>query len=135
MLSDFENSRMEKAKSNNGKLSRETNCIGTVLYVFGAIDEDRFIGDGEDGWSFGIVERFLSKLERISSPREGAILVIRGQEKIEHMGIVIASNPPMVYHRPGCNSPIEPAAHLENVLSGYDYGTGPEFYMSNFTED
>ena len=61
--------------------TRETNCIGTVLYVMGIIDEDKYIWRNYKKWRKNIIDKFLEQLVRIEQPEKGAIFVIRN---IEH---------------------------------------------------
>ena len=118
MLTDRVKKRMKIAESTRSG----TNCIGTVLYVLGVSNYDTYIGSGEKRWEDGIVENLLEKMIKIQTPKEGAVLVIRG-DRVEHMGIIVQEEPPGVYHRPGYNGFIEPNTPLADVISRYQYPT------------
>jgi hypothetical protein len=116
--------RMESAKSNRGYV----NCIGTILFVLGVIEEDSYVGNGEKRWESGIVDDLLNKMEKIDQPKEGAILVIRDY-RVEHMGIIVNTEPPRVYHRPGIYAKVESDVPLDNVISRYSEFPKREFYV------
>ena len=126
MLTDIENQRMLKAQSNR----INTNCIGTVLYIFGAIEKDEYIGIEDRRWGEGIVNRFLEGFVKTDEPAEDSVLVLRrkSDKRIEHMGVFIGLDPPKVYHRPGCDKKIQPNEELFKVTKKYQNHPIHEFY-------
>lgn len=112
MITETERQRMQHAEHT----IRKTNCIGTALYVLGAIDEDSFVGAGEQRWESGIVDTFLREWAKVKTPHLGNVLVIRSPERIEHMGIIVEDDPTKVYNRLGINGVIAPQESLDRVL-------------------
>jgi len=128
MLTESELQRMEIAKST----TRETNCIGTALYVKGYIDEDRII-DYHEGTRKGeskLIDTVLSQMKLIDNPQEGALLVITSRYDIYlHMGIVVNGNPLLIYQRPYIDGKIQQSIPIRDTISPYNCRDVVEFYI------
>jgi len=124
MITDIERQRMLHAEYT----LRKTNCIGTALYILGAIGEDSFVGAGEQRWESGIVDTFLKQYVKVETPHVGNVLVIRSRRLIEHMGIIVEDNPTKVYNRLGVNGVIAPQESLDAILNIYRKFPKYEFY-------
>lgn len=119
MLTDIQRQRMQLAKSTK---SGESNCVGTTLYVLGVLDKDNYA-------TRKFAENYLESITRIPEAEEGAILVLRNWNSLEHFGIVVNQNPVRIYHRPG-REPIELSEPLEDVLKRFSSCNLLEFYIS-----
>jgi hypothetical protein len=73
MLRDKDYQRMKIAQNSTGR----TNCIGTALFVLGLSDRDTYIGLGERYWDSGYIDQLVKGMNRINSPKERALLVLR----------------------------------------------------------
>ncbi len=130
MFTNEEKIRMKIAKST----CEPTNCIGTVLYVLGVIDEDSYVGFGENRYSEGIVDKLLERMIRVDKPQIGAIILISSGYRIEHMGLVVDENPFKIYHRPGLHRPGSPTRivecdSLDSVVTTYLQYPIREYYI------
>ena len=50
------------------------------------------------------------------------------ERRIEHMGLVVSTNPDEVYHRFGFNKKIQPNISLNRIINDFDYCPICEFY-------
>jgi hypothetical protein len=110
MFTPIEKERMELAKLT----TKLTNCLGTIYFIKGFSNKDRYLGIGEKRWHSGLFDEFLESMVKIEHPCEGAVFIIRGNY-VEHAGIITHENPVLVYHRPGISEKIEEGIPLETL--------------------
>jgi hypothetical protein len=130
MLTKIQNKKRLIAKSTD-RTKQEPNCIGTVLYIFGIIRKDEYLGSESRRWKNGIVDEFLDKLVPINKPVEGAVLVVQERhynKRINHMAIVTSVDPPTIFHRPGIDEKISPNDSLDSVIEYYGNDHSYKFY-------
>lgn len=80
---------------------RQSNCIGTALYLVGLQDQDDFVLTHE-------AQRYLSNLSRLVEPVEGCLVAWLNNDNsdhevisIPHMGVITLERPPCITHRDG----------------------------------
>jgi hypothetical protein len=115
----------------NARLSRylpgrQSNCIGTALYICGILPKDTCMTSTQ-------ADRYLG--EELKEPRENCILAfknVRGDltEKYYHMAVVLKIKPSVrLVHRQGVDGPIKNNVLLEKLIEKYQYAQ-PLFYAS-----
>lgn len=84
--------RLELARQN----SRDTNCVGTALYLADKIVDERRI-------DIDILEKLISNYcEKVDSPLPGdlaALYVAAPNRLLVHVGFVVGANPTQITHR------------------------------------
>lgn len=103
MLTELELQRIEDTKLTTLK----SNCIGTILYICGAIEKDEYVDYRDKKWS-KFVENYLGTLTKINTPKTGSLIVVRSRNNdlnlehfIDHMGIIINDHPLLLFNRLG----------------------------------
>jgi hypothetical protein len=133
MLTDEEDKRIIETLTN----SRNSNCIGTILYICGVIEKDEYVGLGEKRWIDGFVDNYLNTLVKLDEPKPGSIVVVRykslktrNAHLIAHMGLIIEEDPLMVFERAGDRGKAL-IASLDEFLCVYNDGSLIEYYDRN----
>jgi hypothetical protein len=108
--------------------TRQSNCIGTALYLAGLEGKD-VSRSGErvlwEKWPF------LNESGKLREPEEGALIawMVSNGDTVEfqHMGIVTGINPLRITHRGGCEDPIYENQTFQEVNSPiYDFPEPPK---------
>lgn len=89
------------------KDTRQSNCIGTALYLVGLQDLDSHLS------TFQVDREYLSGLSRLVEPIEGCLVAWLNNDNsdhriisVPHMGVITIEHPPCITHRDGANGPV-----------------------------
>jgi hypothetical protein len=105
----------------------QSNCIGTALYLTGEQDEDVYVSAAKAH------RKFLRKLRQTGQPITGCLVAWESVELpitrlVNHMGVVVHTNPILVTQREGCNGQISEYTPIEQINSFGLYQRSTVFY-------
>lgn len=85
-LYDFIRDRISKLRRRN------SNCIGTALYLIGETDSDKYLSRGES-------KKLISNMERAKKPELGHLVLWTSDGIPFHAGVILMDNPFYIVHR------------------------------------
>jgi hypothetical protein len=125
------------------RLIRETNCLGTALYIAHEKDYDEYVDP------ITAHNRYLARLRKIDEPVEGCIIALQGnwywhplgrvltdETYTRHAGIIVGLSPLLVAHRKGIRTRFIKSDVLDEVrsheeLRGYELA----FYLPRILQE
>jgi hypothetical protein len=83
---DFIRDRIPKLRARN------SNCVGTALYLIGETDSDKYLSRKES-------RKLISKMERAIKPELGYLALWASDGVPFHAGVILMDNPFYIVHR------------------------------------
>ena len=122
MIEDYKE-RLQKAREN----TRDSNCIGTALYLAGLTNKDGYYPTRE------VFDDYLVNLEEITDAKNGSLVawIFSIDDKViqvPHMGIITLERPPCLTHRAGRGDHIITNHSLIRLNMAYDGFCDFKFY-------
>ncbi|MBI2572442.1 hypothetical protein HYV86_01155 [Candidatus Woesearchaeota archaeon] len=125
MITPLQRERMELARLTTRET--ETNCVGTLLYVLGLVNKDKYVDEDHLEWKYFLN---LLRISNLTQPTPGAIAVISSAplSPAYHVGLVAGSNPTIIFHRYGVKGPILEQGPLD-FIERFGLNRSPFYYL------